>query len=174
MRAVDVYIMWGLGREFSNGIIYDLAARLEKIPGVSVRVGGFDDYQMFADKVRATPLSTAIVQVGHSLAGSVAGEFARRAVRPIDAIFGIDPADNVAANGTQYANTPIPPNVAVANAIYVEGGLLGGGTYRAEDETATAVFNEAVPDSHTKSDEAIEDHLMIGDFVSRLAEEAAV
>lgn len=171
MSNVLVVIQAGLGTSASNGIIYDLAARLVRIDSVETMVGSYADYERFAHEVKKRPPYERVVQLGHSLGASVAPLFARLSVRPINGIFGFDPAENLSANMSIYRLTKIPPNVRVARAIYIPGGALGGGEYRAEDSNKTFVENWPIEDaSHTKIEEAIEQHLEIEEFVRRLSE----
>jgi hypothetical protein len=170
---VKCYVLSGLGHAPSNGIIYNLAAELVQIDGVEVEVGSHTQWERFADDARSLEESVSILALTHSLGASVAPAMARRIGKPVEAIFGWDPADNLAANMSQYRLTPVPENVALAVAIYIPGGGLGGGIYMREggtpDDPGHGIKNIAVEDSHTKIEEAIEDHLIVVDTARRLA-----
>lgn len=170
MSHVLVVIAAGLGTSASNGIIYDLAARFVRVDNVETLVGSYSDYERHAAEAKRRPLAQRVVHLGHSLGASVAGVFARLAVRNIDGIFGFDPAENLSANMSTYRLTKIPKNVDMAKAIYIPGGALGGGQYEADDPSKTFIENWPIEDaSHTKIEEAIEQHLEIEEFVRRLA-----
>lgn len=167
--TVLVCIMAGLGTRHSNGIIINLKARLEQIPGVRVLAGSYSEYEDFAEELKTSPERHKII-IGHSLGGSVAPQVARLAGVPITAIFGFDPADNLAANSSIYGMTTVPSNVQVARAGYIEGGALGGGKYVA-DSSRTFVENFKIEPGHLDVDDEIERHLEIEDYTDRLAEE---
>lgn len=131
VAGVDITIFWGLGRVASDGIIYTLAQKLSKNPKYKVRVLGFDDWAAGAAIIASSDPAREQVIIGHSLGGSVAPLVAKQAKRPIALIYGFDPADNLAANISQYRLTPVPPNVRAARSVYIPGGALGGGMYEA-------------------------------------------
>jgi hypothetical protein len=173
--SCHVFIMSGLGHEFSDGVIYGLANRLMRMEGVSVRTGSFKEYDLMAAEARALPEHTDILQVGHSLGASVAPEWARRVKRIIACIYGFDPAENLAADASQYRNTTIPPNVRKAVDWTIPGFGLGGGTYEAENPFAprsnpdgTITESIVVPYSHTNLEESVESHLRIAALARRL------
>lgn len=170
MIKLKAYIMKGLG-DFSEGITVDMAGRLMRIPGIVVQVGSYEHWRAFADDARALPPGVMIFGGGHSLGGSCLPNWARRVGKPIEFITGWDPADNLAANFSDYALASVPPNVILAEAIFKPGGALGGGTYTAEDEEMTTIRNTPIEDdSHTGIENAIEDHLTVIKTAKRLIE----
>lgn len=170
MSKAHVTIMAGLGFVWSNGIVSDLHDRLAKLPGVTVRVGAHSQYRELAALARDTAAETHRICVGHSLGASVASAWARFVGKPVAGIFGFDAADNLMANVSEYGLRPVPPNVLVARSVFIPGGALGGGGYVAE-AAGTLVENWPMPGaSHTEIDEAIEEHLVIEEFVRRLVE----
>jgi predicted alpha/beta hydrolase len=168
MSTVLVAIMAGLGTRHSNGIIIGLKGKLERIPGVTVLAGSYAEYEDFADALKNSTADHRVI-IGHSLGGSVAPLVARMAKREITAVFGFDPADNFSANVSQYRLSAVPGNVRFAWAGYVEGGGLGGGQYVSANPS-TKIENWKVPEGHLDVDDAIARHIMIDEFVKRLAE----
>lgn len=168
---VKVYVLSGLGHEPSDGIIYGLARKLAMLAGVEVWVGSHANWEWVVQDARSLPDDVQILLLGHSLGASILPELARRIGKPVEAIYGWDPADNLAANFSEYRLTPVPDNVALAVAIYKPGGALGGGTYSPEpDNENTVIKNKAVDeDSHVDIEEAVEDHLRVVDVAERLA-----
>lgn len=171
-----VVIMSGLGHEFSDGIIYGLANRLMREPGVSVRVGSFREYQEMAAEARALPAGVSIMVVGHSMGAAVAARFAELVGgREVAIVYGFDPAENLAADSTEYALKPLPKNVKKGVAWTIEGLGLGGGEYTAvvpfndNDQTGTIVEKVVVPFAHTNVEEHVEYHLRIVATARRLA-----
>jgi pimeloyl-ACP methyl ester carboxylesterase len=169
MSKVHVTIMAGLGYVWSEGITTGLHDRLVKIPDVLVRVGAHSQYREFAESAKNSG-ARHLALVGHSLGAAVAGTWARLVGRPVAGVFGFDAADNLAANLSEYRNTPIPPNVAVARSVFVPGGALGGGGYTAENAGVTLAENWPIDTSHTSIEEAVSEHLTIEEFVKRLVE----
>lgn len=168
MSKVLVCIMAGLGTRYSDGIGVKLKNELEQIPRVDVLSGSYSEGEEYIDIIRATPLETDIIIVGHSLGGSYAPEVARRTLRPIAAIFGFDPADNWAANVGRYKLTRVPANVHLARAGIAEITGLGGGRYEAENPDKTVIENIIVKGTnHLTVDDVLRERLTIGVFVRR-------
>lgn len=168
MSKALVCIMAGLGTRYSDGIGVRLRNELETIPNVEVLTGSYSEGVEFAAVIRATPRDTDVILVGHSLGGSYAPEVARRAERPVAAMFGFDPAENWAANAGRYRLTPVPANVQLARAGIAEVTGLGGGRYTAENPDKTAIENIVVPGTnHLNVDDVLRERLLIGVFVRR-------
>ena len=168
MSAVSTYILAGLGYRHSEGITDDLRDRLKEL-GARVLVGSHSEWRDMLLDIQRRPSSEEIVLIGHSLGGSVLPQIARLAGRTVAAIYGFDPASNVAANISEYGLTTVPQNVKLAKAFYIPGGGLGGGTYVAENQT-TIVRNVAVSTGHLMVDNEIERLLGIQEFHERLIE----
>lgn len=166
MSAVSTYILAGLGYRHSEGITDDLSTRLKAL-GARVLVGSHSEWRDMLEDIKRRPKAEEIVLIGHSLGGSVLPQMARLAARPIAALYGFDPASNVAANISEYGLTTVPQNVKLAKAIYIPGGGLGGGQYVAESP-ATTIKNVAAPQGHLTVDNDIEPHLAISETHERL------
>lgn len=169
MSEVHVTIMAGLGFVFSNGIVDNLNHRLAKIPGVLVRVGSYYSWREFASLAAKADEEVRLVGIGHSLGAAVLPEWARTIGGKVEGIFGFDAADNPAANLSEYRLTKVPTNVKVARTVFVPGGALGGGGFEAVNSDLTLAENWPIDTSHTSIDEAVEEHLVIEEFVRRLA-----
>jgi hypothetical protein len=174
MSAVSDYILAGLGYRHSEGVTDDLKDRLEAL-GARVLVGSHTEWRDMLLDIQRRPNAEEIVLIGHSLGGSVLPQIARLAGRPITAIYGFDPASNVAANISEYGLTTVPKNVKLAKAFYIPGGGLGGGQYIAEDPKtperpngATTVKNVSVTSGHLTVDNEIEPLLGIQELHERL------
>lgn len=171
MSAVSTYIIAGLSfrnpeNSASEGITVTLANMLRKL-GVRVVVASHHEWREVLADIQRRPKAESIVPIGHSLGGSILPTLARLADRPIDAIIGFDPAQNPAADLSEYRLTKVPPNVKLAKAIYIPGGGLGGGQYTAES-LVTTVRNIAVNTNHLTIDNDIEPHLAITEMHERL------
>jgi hypothetical protein len=176
---VHIIIMGGLlGAVYSTGLTGNLNDRLVKIPNVTVRTGGYDSFGAFAEQARSSPDGTVIGIVAHSLGAGVACETARRIQRPVDFIYGFDPAKNAAADISMYRLTKVPRNVSVAKAVFIDSAIgLGGGIYIAENPRSptnpegTFIENWSVhDDTHGTIEERVERHLAIEETVRRYAE----
>lgn len=159
---VFVAILGGLGgRTSSAAILGPLAQRLRAVPGVVVRTGLYFDWETLVEEINALPADVKVMLMGHSLGASVLGRMAAAIRRRVAFIYGFDPAENVFANMTEYANTPIPTNTDFAKAYVGPKGDLGGGEYTAVNPGTTAIENEEIPESHVSAEEAVEDHLEV-------------
>lgn len=170
---VKCYVLSGLGHSPSNGIIYNLAALLVQIPGVEVWVGSHGNWEWVVQDILRQPADVEIVLLGHSLGGAILPTIARSVGgRQIAAIFGWDPADNIATQG-EYNIEAVPENVPLAVAIFIEGGFLGGGWYFREggtrEDPGHGIKNEPVNDNHIEIEQAVRDHLIVVDTTRRLA-----
>lgn len=166
-------IMGGLlGEEiFSHGITRVLFDNLVKVPRLTVRVGSYRASAQFALEAKAQPAGTLFFGIGHSLGASEMPDWARMVGRPVELIYGFDPADNLAANVSPYALTPVPANVRVAKAVYREGFGLGGGKYERElADQATEIENWTSTLSHEVIEEAVARHDAIEEFIRRSLE----
>lgn len=179
MATVHVRVMAGLGYVASEGITEELLDDIKHIQNVSASAHSHTDYLAVVDNLkRKYRPGDKIVLAGHSLGAGVVTLMAlllKLSGIPVTALFGFDPADNIAANVSQYRIIPIPDNVAAAQSWFVPGGGLGGGTYvREEGNTKTKfLFNDATEASHTRVDNVAQYKLTVSNFIERIAEAIA-